>query len=176
MATESTQSEHTHCCSTRPRGVLLDWGSKQRFRSEYISFGFVFFYATEHRKTSQIFFASDGSILWYSFVTYAELMRLKLLCLHKLFSSHAAVKSDKTLTTHLSDKERRQILWTKPFSYSQFNTCAHQWNQNVVLKSPPTSALTDMLSFFCLQCSQWLQKERICRINTFFTESNESIE
>lgn len=123
-----------------------------------LALALYFFYDTEHRKTFQIFFAGDWqhALIQFCYLCWIYIPSLWFLCLHKLFSSHSAIKSDKTLTTHLSDTKRRQIFWTKPFSYSQLNTCAHQWNPHIVMKRPPISAFPYIFPSFCLQRSQCL--------------------
>lgn len=90
-----------------------------------LALALYFLYDTEHRKTFQIFFAGDWqhALIQFCYLCWIYIPSLWFLCLHKLFSSHSAIKSDKTLTTHLSDTKRRHILNKAFFLFSVEHLC-----------------------------------------------------
>lgn len=71
--------------------------------------------STPQKNFSNLFLPVTGSMPWYSFVTYAELMSLKFLCLHKLFSSHSAIKSN---TDNSSVRHENRYREQSPFPFS----------------------------------------------------------
>lgn len=106
-------------------------------------------------KPLQIFLASG---LWTSFITYSLFISLKSLCLQELFSSDFAI-NPYCKTEHDSTCQRKrwgQILRTKLFSCSQLKA-----------EEPTDLCFSWLFPLFCLQ---W-RRERIWRINLFFTES-----
>lgn len=139
-----------------------------------LALALYFFYDTEHRKTFQIFFAGDWqhALIQFCYLCWIYIPSLRFLCLHKLFSSHSAIKSDKTLTTQKEDRYSEQSLflilsWT-PVHISEIHTLSWRDHQSLPF-------LPFFLLFVCNGVNVY-RKERISRINTFFNESKENIE